>query len=177
LALAEQTKPNGNIGVAYTYNEPFVGYEFIGDCAKLVREAGLCNVLVTNGYVNREPLEELLPYINAMNIDLKCFSEGGYKKLGGSLEPVKETIARAYGRCHLEITTLIIPGENDTDEEISELARWLAALGTEIPLHLSRFFPQYRYTEDRMATPRESILRLREIAKQHLQYVFAGNMG
>jgi len=174
-ALAMRTVPDGNIGVAYTYNEPLIGYEFVHSCARLVREAGLCNVLVTNGYVNREPFHALLPLIDAMNIDLKGFTQGLYKKLGGDLEAVKGTIALAHQRCHVEITTLVIPGENDSEDEISELARWIAFLDPEIPLHLTRFFPRYRYV-GRRATPRETIHRLCEVAGKHLRNVFAGNM-
>jgi len=174
--LAKKYVPDGNIGVAYTYNEPLIGYEFVYDCAKLVHKAELKNVLVTNGYISPEPLEKLLPYIDAVNIDLKGFTEGFYKKLGGSLEPVKETIKVAYRRCHIEITTLIVPEENDSEEEIETLAGWLASLDPEIPLHLTRFFPRYEY-EGKTPTSRESIYSLCEIAKKRLKNVFAGNIG
>ena len=174
-ALAVGTLPRGNIGAAYTYNEPLIGYEFVRDCAGLVREAGLCNVLVTNGYVNPEPLEALLPLIGAMNIDLKGFTEGFYKRLGGNLEAVKETIALARQHCHVEIAALIIPGENDSEDEIMGLARWVASLDPEIPLHLTRFFPRYQYA-GRAATPRETVWRLRDAAGRYLKNVFAGNM-
>jgi len=175
-ALALRTVSEGNIGVAYTYNEPLIGYKFVRDCAGLVRDAGLCNVLVTNGFINREPLEALLPLIDAMNIDLKGFTQGFYKKLGGNLEAVKEMIALACQHCHVEITTLIIPGENDSEEEIAAMAKWIASLDPEIPLHLTRFFPRYKYA-GRAATPRETIHRLSEVAGQYLKNVFAGNMG
>jgi len=172
-ALAVRTVTDGNIGVAYTYNEPLIGYEFLLDCAKLVRDEGLCNVIVTNGYINRAPLEGLLPFIDAMNIDLKGFSDRFYGKLGGKLGPVKETIIDAHKRCHVEVTTLVIPGENEDDVE--GLAKWLSSIDLCIPLHLSRFFPRYKYS-DRDPTPRETIIRLRDAAKEHLKYVFAGNM-
>ena len=175
-ALAVETIPRGNIGVAYTYNEPLIGYEFVRDCARLVREAGVCNVLVTNGYINREPLEALLPLMDAMNIDLKGFTQGFYKKLGGDLEAVKGTIALACQHCHVEITTLVIPGENDSEEEIAALAKWIASLDPEIPLHLTRFFPRFKFA-GRAATPREMIFRLSEVAGRYLKNVFAGNMG
>jgi len=175
-ALAVRTVAEGNIGVAYTYNEPLVGYEFVRDCAGLVRDAGLQNVLVTNGCVNPGPLETLLPLVNAMNIDLKGFSQRFYRKLGGDLKAVKETIALAYRHCHVEVTTLVILGENDSEEEIAALAKWIASLGLEIPLHLTRFFPRYKYA-GRAVTPRETIDRLSEVADIYLRNVFAGNMG
>jgi len=171
--LAVRTVPEGNIGIAYTYNEPLIGFEFLLDCAKLVRNAGLNNVLVTNGCINNEPLEALLPLVDAMNIDLKGFSDAFYKKVRGDLETVKETIRLAHSRCHVEVTTLVIPGENEDDVE--SLSEWLASVDPDIPLHLSRFFPRFRYS-DRAPTPRETILRLRKIAQNRLTNVFAGNM-
>ncbi|MCL1884213.1 MAG: AmmeMemoRadiSam system radical SAM enzyme [Defluviitaleaceae bacterium] len=164
---------NGNIGIAYTYNEPLINYEFVYDCAVKIREAGLKNVLVTNGFINREPLEKLLPFIDAMNIDLKAFSENFYKKIGGNFQTVKNTITLAQRICHVEVTTLVIPGENENDVE--PLAKWLASINPEIPLHLSRFFPQHEYS-NRHPTPREMILRLAEISRKYLKNVFVGNV-
>ena len=171
--LAVRTIPKGNIGVAYTYNEPLINYEFLYDCAELVRKAGMYNIIVTNGYINKEPLRNLLPLIDAMNIDLKGFSDAFYKKTGGSLEAVKETIAESRAHCHVEVTTLVIPGENEDD--VIELSKWLASVDAGIPLHLTRFFPRYRY-RDREPTPRETIYRLRDVAKTRLNNVFAGNV-
>jgi len=173
-ALAVKTIPEGNIGIAYTYNEPLIGYEFLYDCAVLISEMGLKNVIVTNGYLNREPLEALLPLIDAMNIDLKAFTGDFYKKVGGDLETVKESISLAHKHCHVEVTTLVIPGENEDD--VGELAKWLSTIDPGIPLHLSRFFPRYRYS-DREPTPRETVIRLRETAGRYLSNVFTGNMG
>ena len=172
-AYAKETIPGGNIGAAYTYNEPHIGYEFVYDCAMLVRDMGLSNVLVTNGYINREPLEKLLPYIDAMNIDLKGFTESFYKALGGELGSVKETIMLAHQRCHVEITTLIIPDENDNDDEIAALAEWIASLDPDIPLHLGRFFPRYKYSDKHPTSP-EAVRRLRDIARSHLNNVYTG---
>jgi pyruvate formate lyase activating enzyme len=172
-ALAVEAVPDGNIGVAYTYNEPLIGVEFVLDCAKLIRGAGLCNVLVTNGMINKGPLEELLPLIDAMNIDLKGFTGDFYRGLGGDLETVKQTITLSRGRCHVEVTTLVIPGENEDD--IEPLSAWLASLDPEIPLHLSRFFPRYRYA-DRQPTPVETLFRLRDVAGRFLKNVFVGNV-
>ena len=165
----------GNIGVAFTYNEPLIGYEFVRDTAKLVHEAGLKNVVVTNGCVELRILEEILPYIDAMNIDLKGFTEGYYKMVGGDLETVKGFIEKAVLGCHVELTTLIVPGENDSEEDMDREARWIASLSGDIPLHITRFFPRYKM-KDKMPTEPESIYRLKEIAERHLKYVYTGNI-
>ena len=173
-AKAAELVPHGNIGVAYTYNEPLIGYEYVRDCAALVHEQGMVNVLVTNGTVEEEPWRTLLPLIDAVNIDLKGFTPSWYRKLGGDLETVKHSIALAAERCHVEVTTLLIPGENDSEEEIRELARWLASINSEIPLHLSRFFPRYRML-DSPPTPVEQVYRLAEAAQEYLSHVYTGN--
>ena len=173
-AQAAELVPHGSIGVAYTYNEPLTGYEYVRDCAALVHEQGMVNVLVTNGTVEEEPWRALLPLIDAANIDLKGFTPAWYRRLGGDLETVKRSIALAAERCHVEVTTLLIPGENDSEEEIRELARWLASISSEIPLHLSRFFPQYQMV-DRLPTPVEQVYRLSEAAQEYLSHVYTGN--
>lgn len=169
----------GNIGLAFTYNEPLVGWEYVRDTAKLVKEAGMKTVLVTNGTASIEVLEELLPYIDAMNIDLKGFREDYYRKLGGDLGTVKEFIARAVAGCHVELTTLIVPGENDKASEMEEEARWIASLrpdknGEGIPLHVTRFFPRYRMAEKEAADVQD-VYRLANIAGKYLENVFVGN--
>lgn len=166
----------GNIGVAFTYNEPLVGWEYVRDTAKLVKEAGMETVLVTNGTASLSVLEELLPFIDAMNIDLKGFRESYYQKLGGSLAVVKDFIRHSAASCHIELTTLIVPGENDCAEEMEEEASWIASLNPlrEIPLHVTRFFPQYKMT-DKEATNVAQVYHLAEIARRHLKYVFVGN--
>lgn len=174
IRKAKQLQVKGNIGIAYTYNEPLIGFEFVRDCAKAAREQGLKNVVVTNGYICKEPLLELLPYIDAFNIDLKGFNEEFYHKLRGDLETVKQTIELAAKVCHVEVTTLIIPGENDSEEEMVELSGWLASLRPDIPLHISRFFPRWKM-QDREATPVEQIYHLAEVARRKLQYVHEGN--
>ena len=171
--LAVQAVPAGNIGVAYTYNEPLIGYEFLYDCAGHVRDAGLYNVIVTNGYINAEPLKDLLPFVDAMNVDLKGFSDRFYNMVGGTQKEVTQTIETVVNYCHIEVTTLVIPGENEDD--IEALAKWLSMIDPDIPLHLSRFFPRYKFS-DREPTQRETILRLRDTAKEYLNNVFAGNM-
>ena len=173
-AKAAELVPQGNIGVAYTYNEPLIGYEYVQGCASLVHEQGMVNVLVTNGTVEEEPWRALLPLIDAANIDLKGFTPAWYRRLGGDLETVKRSIALAAERCHVEVTTLLIPGENDSEEEIRELARWLASISSEIPLHLSRFFPRYRMT-DYPPTSVEQVYRLAEAAREYLSHVYTGN--
>ena len=173
-ALAEELKPRGNIGAAYTYNEPLIGYEYVRDCAAAVRGRGMCNVLVTNGTIAEEPWRALLPLLDAVNIDLKGFTEAWYRRLGGELSEVKRSITLAVGQCHVEVTTLLVPGENDGEDEVRALARWLASLDPELPLHLSRFFPRYRMT-DRAATPVETVYRLAEVARESLRYVYTGN--
>lgn len=172
--LAWRCRGQGSIGVAFTYNEPLVGYEFVRDTARLVRERGMKNVVVTNGSVELPVLEELLPFIDAMNIDLKGFTEEYYRKLGGNLETVKQFIRRAAESCHVELTTLIVPGENDTEEEMEQEARWIADFNPEIPLHVSRFFPRYQM-EDRNATEVRKVYRLAETARKWLNHVYTGN--
>ena len=177
LALSHRTK--NNIGMAFTYNEPLVGFEFVRDTARLIREAGMKNVLVTAGCVSMQVLEEVLPYIDAMNIDLKSFRPAFYEMIcKGNLPMVKAFIETAAAHCHVELTTLVIPGENDSEAEIREIAGWIASLnggtGTEIPYHISRFFPRYRMN-DRRPTDVEHIYRLADVAREKLKYVYTGN--
>lgn len=173
--LAWELVSQGNIGVAYTYNEPMVGYEFVRDTAKLVKERGLFNVVVTNGSVTQEILEEALPYIDAFNIDLKCFSREFYERLGGDLDTVLDFIRTAAPRSHVEVTTLIVPGENDSPGEMRELSAWLAGVDPDIPLHITRFFPRYRM-QDRQPTDVSVMRSLQEIAKEKLKTVLLGNV-
>lgn len=168
-------KKAGNIGIAYTYNEPLVGWEFVRDTARLVREYGMVNVLVTNGTAAPEVLEELLPWIDAMNIDLKGFRGEYYRKLGGDLETVKAFIAGAAESCHVELTTLVVPGENDSPEDMEAQAKWIAGLSPSIPLHITRFFPRY-HMQDREATEVELLYRLAGIAGRYLEKVYVGNV-
>jgi pyruvate formate lyase activating enzyme len=175
--LAEKAlllRDRGNIGIAYTYNEPLIGYEFVRDCARLARQKGLKNVVVTNGYVCEEALKQLLPFIDAFNIDLKGFTDEYYHKLGGDLATVKRSIELAVKSCHVEVTTLIVPGENDSEEEMEELSSWLAGLNPDIPLHISRFFPRWRM-QDREATPVKQVYSLSSVARRRLKYVHEGN--
>jgi pyruvate formate lyase activating enzyme len=168
----------GNLGVAFTYNEPFTSVEYILDIAPLLRKHGLKTVLVTNGMIMEKPLSVLLPLVDAMNIDLKAFSREFYQRHGGSLETVKKTIETCVKSVHVEITTLIVPGENDDEGEIGELSGWLASVPStsgDIPLHITRFFPRFKM-RDKQPTPVETIFSLVERAKQRLRYVYAGNV-
>ena len=183
LRIAVKYKSSGNIGVAFTYNEPLVSYEFIRDTAKLVKEAGMKNVLVSNGTAEISILEEILPYIDAMNIDIKSMSAETYRDfLKGDLATTKAFIERAVKDCHVELTMLIVPGMNDTEDEMRGLASWIAGLtdkdgkitGNEIPLHISRFFPRYKLT-DVAPTDVGKIYTLADIAKEKLRYVYTGN--
>lgn len=176
-ALADKAlelRPYGNIGVAYTYNEPLIGYEYVRDCAALVHEHDMVNVLVTNGAIEEAPWRALLPFIDAANIDMKGFTPEWYRKLGGDLDTVKRSITLAVEQCHVEVTTLLVPGENDSAEEIKALSQWLASVDPGIPLHLSRFFPRYRMT-DRPPTSVEQVYRLADEAREYLSFVYTGN--
>lgn len=166
---------SGNIGVAFTYNEPLVGYEFVYDTARLLKEAGLAVVLVTNGQIEKAPWLHLLPYVDAVNIDLKGFTQSFYDWIGGDLKTTKAAIEMAAEQgVHVEVTTLVIPGRNDRDEEMAAEAEWLAGLSAELPLHLSRYFPRYRSKIP--MTPAETLQRLRRIAGARLRFVHLGNV-
>ena len=182
-ATAEYYRRKGNIGVAFTYNEPLIGYEYVLDTARLVHEKGMKTVLVTNGTAELAILEKLAPYVDAMNIDLKGFTDRYYSEvLKGDRRMVMDFITRAVQICHVELTTLIIPGENDSEEEMELISSWVAGLdggpgrqtGREIPLHISRFFPRFHMT-DRGPTDVGEIYRLADAARRNLAYVYTGN--
>ncbi len=174
VKIAKELVPEGNIGIAFTYNEPLIGYEYVLECAKLAKMEGLKNVLVTNGFISEEPFLALLPYIDALNIDLKAFNDKFYQNISGNLEKVKHSIELAAKNNHVEVTTLIVPGENDSEEEIRELSRWIASINPDIPLHLTRFFPRYNMT-DKDATKVSKVYELAKIARKSLRYVYEGN--
>jgi len=170
-------KARNNTGIAFTYNEPVIWFEFVRDVARLVKEAGFHTVMVSNGYVSADPLKEYLTLIDAFNIDLKAFSEDFYRKItGASLEPVKESLRMiAKAGNHLEVTTLLVPGLNDSKNEMEELVKWVAGeLGRYVPFHISRYFPMHKRKEG--ATPNETLMRFYEIAKKYLDYVYVGNV-
>ena len=176
LAVDLSKQEPGNIGVAFTYNEPTVCFEFIRDTSKLLHEAGLKSVVVTNGGLVRNYADELLPHVDALNIDLKGFSNEFYRYVKGEFDTVKEFIKAAVEhKCHVELTTLVIPTKNDDPEEIGREVEWIASISPEIPLHLSRFFPRYK-VDDLPPTPAETIYRLKDIAEKKLKYVYTGNL-
>lgn len=175
VALAQGLKPKGNIGIAFTYNEPLINFEFILETFSLAKEHDLKTVLVTNGTIEPDYLEILLPVTDALNIDLKGFTQKFYDQLSGNLDSVKKTIELASKTSHVEVTTLVIPGKNDSDEDMEEECRWLASVDPDIPLHLSRFFPRYRW-DDLPMTPITTLKRLEAIAKHHLHHVHLGNV-
>lgn len=176
LAVDLSRQEPGNIGVAFTYNEPTVCFEFIRDTSKLLHEAGLKSVVVTNGGLVRKYADELLPHVDALNIDLKGFSDEFYRYVKGEFDTVKELIKAAVEHeCHVELTTLVIPTKNDDPEEMEREVEWITSISPEIPLHLSRFFPRYK-VDDLPPTPAETIYRLKDIAQKKLKYVYTGNL-
>lgn len=176
LAVDLSKQEPSNIGVAFTYNEPTVCFEFIRDTSKLLHEAGLKSVVVTNGGLVRKYADELLPHVDALNIDLKGFSDEFYRYVKGEFDTVKEFIKAAVEhKCHVELTTLAIPTKNDDPEEMEREAEWIASISPDIPLHLSRFFPRYK-VDDLPPTPAETIYRLKDIAQKKLKYVYTGNL-
>jgi len=166
-----------NIGIAFTYNEPSIWYEYVYDTAKKLKEMypQYKVVLVTNGYIQEEPLAQLLPYVDAMNIDLKSFRQDYYNKIcGGDIENVLNTIEKSYDKCHIEITTLLVNGLNDSEEEVKKIASFLASLDKNIPLHLTRYFPNYKI--HRPPTDIDVMKKARDVASEYLSHVHLGNI-
>ena len=169
-----ELKAEDNIGIAFTYNEPMICPEFLTDTARLAHEADLKNVLVTNGMIEQEAHETFLPFIDAYNIDLKTSSAEKYRMIGGDLDAIVGTIRRAAACAHVEVTNLIVPGFNDTEEEIRKTAQIIAEIDRDIPLHVTRFFPAGRM---RNAEPTDVrlVYRFAEITREYLTYVYTGN--
>ncbi|WP_417228599.1 AmmeMemoRadiSam system radical SAM enzyme [Thermophilibacter sp.] len=181
VAIAEEARARDPrvIGIAHTYNEPLVTWEYVADTARLARERGLVTVLVSNGCVELGVIDELAPLLDAANVDLKGFSPAFYEACGGaagSLDAVRGTIGRlaAEPGCHLEVTTLVVPGMNDSEEEIDQIAAWLAGLDDKIVYHVTRYFPRWRMT-DVPATPVATVCHLADVARRHLPHVHLGN--
>jgi len=175
VALTHRNIIYGSIGLAFTYNEPSIWYEYIMAVAPLLHEKGLKTVLVTNGYLETEPLYKLLPFVDACNIDVKAFNDRFYPEMcKGRIDFVKKTVEKAVAQTHVEVTNLIIPGKNDSEAEIKELAKWLAALDKNTVLHLSRYHPAYKL--DLPSTPLATMHRAFSVAKEHLNFVYVGNV-
>jgi pyruvate formate lyase activating enzyme len=173
--LVKITQKENSTGIAYTYTEPLIWYEYVLDTAQIAREKGLYNVLVTNGYIHEEPWKKLLPLIDAMNIDLKSMDDGFYKRIcKGKLAPVLRTIELScQNKIHVEITNLLIPTLNDSEEQIQKLVDFVASLSDRIPVHFSRYFPCYKM--DIPPTPLETLQKAFLLAKRKLKYVYVGN--
>jgi pyruvate formate lyase activating enzyme len=178
--LCEIAKENDCKGVAWTYNEPTIWHEYTVEAAKIVKNAGLYTAYVTNGYIEEEPLKEIAPYLDAMNIDVKAFHDEFYRKIcKAKLAPVLQTCERAKKLgIHLELTYLVIPGLNDTVNEIKEFCQWIGEkLGADTPVHFSRFHPDYKMTNV-TTTPLSTLLACQTAAKDAgLQFVYLGNIG
>jgi len=174
--LVQIALSRGSKGIAYTYSEPIVWYEFVLDTSRIAHKKGLYNVLVTNGYIEIEPLKLLLQNIDAMNIDLKGFNSEFYKKeCLGDYESVLKVIKFAYDYgVHVEVTTLVIPGKNDNEEELVREFETLSKISKDIPLHLTRYFPAYKY--DIPPTPVDELKKLYLLAKEFLNFVYIGNI-
>ena len=174
-SLAPRGAAGGSIGVAFTYNEPTIWFEYILDNARLLREQGLAVVLVTNGYLEPEPWDELCQWVDAMNVDVKGDDEFYRGLTGGRLAPVRRNVEAAHrAGVHIEVTNLLVTGANDRPEQIGEMVEWLADLSTDIPLHLSRYFPQHEWTAP--ATPTDTMLAAWELARSRLPFVYVGNI-
>lgn len=175
--VEKASRIEGNIGIAYTYNEPVISVEFILEAAHLAKRRGLHNVMVSNGYINPSPLQRLLPLIDAWNIDLKAFNDDFYKRLaGGSLQPVLDTLKKIQkAGNHLEITFLVVPGENDDEDDFRRMVSWLKEeLSSDTILHITRYFPQYKHHAP--PTPPETLQKLYHIARKYLHWVYLGNI-
>jgi len=176
IIVEEALRQQGNIGLAYTYNEPGINFEYMLECAAYVRERQLKNVMVTNGFINPEPLNELIPVTDAFNVDLKSFRDEFYRKItGGRLKPVLRTIEKIAGSdSHLELTFLIIPGLNDSEPEWEGMISWISDhCGPDIVLHVSRYFPHYKLNHP--ATPIHTLEQFVHLAREKIRYVYPGN--
>ena len=177
--VVELCLKRGLPSIAFTYTEPLTWWEYIYDIAVLAHERGLKNILVSAGYVEKEPLRDLLPYLDAANVDIKAMDDGFYRRYcGATLAPVLENIlAMVKAGVHVEITNLLIPGLNDSEDQVGTLCRWMVDNGLqEVPLHFSRYFPHYKMTEPG-PTPRQTLFKAREMAlSEGIRNVYLGNI-
>jgi pyruvate formate lyase activating enzyme len=170
-----QHRDSHPIGIAYTYSEPGMWFEFVLDTAARVRQKGYRNVMVTNGYLNGEPLRELLPLTDAMNIDVKAFDDAFYRShCGGRLKPVQRYVEMAAAACHVELTYLVVPTLNDHAGDIRRFADWVASIDPAIPVHFSRYYPQHKFTLP--PTSPQVMEDIRRLAQEKLHHVYLGNL-
>ena len=175
VALVGRYSDRNPVGLAYTYSEPGMWYEYVLETAKLVRAKGYQNILVTNGYLNKEPLGELLPYIDAFNIDVKAFRDDYYHQhCAGHLQPVLHYVETAAAVAHVELTYLVVPTLNDSEEDIRHFTTWVAAINSAMPVHFSRYYPQHNFTLP--PTPITTMENIRNLALERLQHVYLGNI-
>lgn len=176
LAVRAHEQDERMAGVAFTYNEPLVCWEYVRDTAELVHAAGLSNVLVSAGCVNEHVAHAIAPLIDAANIDLKSIHPKTYRMIGGDLAAVQHTIEilSATPNCHVEVTCLVVPGVNDKESEMNELASWLVGVDESIVLHVTRFFPAW-HKRDVGPTPVRVVYELADVAREHLPHVYTGN--
>ncbi len=175
--IVKKAIQSGCKSISYTYNEPAIFIEFVKDIATIARKKKLKNVLVTNGFFTKESFDYIADYVDAMNIDFKSFSDEFYRKIcRGRLEPVLETIKMAHKKgIHIELTTLIIPGENDSEKEFEQIAKFIASVDKNIPWHISRFFPMYKMM-NKPVTSISILKKAEKIGKKYLKYVYVGNV-
>jgi pyruvate formate lyase activating enzyme len=173
--LVSTAQKEKSIGIAYTYSEPFIWFDYLMDVCQLAHEKGLVNVMVSNGYINPEPLQELIPRFDAINVDVKSMRQDFYRKIcKGKLEVVKNTVEETFkGGKHVEVTYLIITDENDSAEEIRDFVDWLSGISDRIPVHFSRYFPTFKL--DNPTTPIKTLSMAYDIAKEKMKYVYIGN--
>lgn len=176
LTLETKVRNPQTVGIAHTYNEPLVAWEYVRDVGALAHEAGLANVLVSNGCAQPWVIDALAPLVDAANIDLKGFSDEYYRWCGGSFSTVKACIERlaAEAGCHLEVTCLAVPHRNDTPHEMRALSGWLASVDPAITLHVTRYFPRWKMVGD-MPTPVDTVYHLADVAREALAHVVVGN--
>jgi len=174
--LVSAARKNRSVGIAFTYNEPLVNFEWVMECAMAFRKAGMRTTAVTNGYLNPEPFREMVDYIDAFNIDLKYSSDENYRTYSGAKKPqvIRDNIKLAHEKSHVEVTHLIVTGINDDEAAFKNLVEQMAQISAYIPLHISRYHPMYKYHKP--ATSLEFLERAYNIAREKLKFVYLGNV-
>ncbi len=174
LFRLQKDNQDKSIGIAFTYSEPTVFFEYIKDFLGILNDRSIKVILVTNGYINIDPLKEILPKIDAFNIDVKGFNTLKMKRFtNSSIEHIKRIVEFVYGKTHLELTTLIVPTVNDDEEEFERECEWIASISKDIPLHISRYYPNYKFNMP--PTSLNTLKKIYDIAKHYLNFVYVGN--